>query len=73
MAITFQVKCPKCGQALMIEHEESDTEAKPEDRMHCPTHGDVGAYIDFEPAIREEGLKLAKAQIDKIIRGEELD
>jgi hypothetical protein len=68
MPRTFNVPCPHCKTALLISHDDAATEPQPQDRLICPTHGDVGNYADFEPVIKNIGAEKAKEMIETLFR-----
>jgi hypothetical protein len=36
------ITCGKCGSELSVQ--KTDTEPKPDDRVVCPIHGDIGRF-----------------------------
>jgi len=40
------VTCGKCGSKLSVH--KNDTEPKPDDRVVCPIHGDIGSFGDVK-------------------------
>lgn len=68
MTVNFHVLCPTCGQPLGIQHDESVSEPQAEDRLVCPTHGDVGSYADFQSGIREAALNQGREAMLKEAR-----
>ena len=41
---TRTINCGKCGSELIVH--KNDNEPKPDDRVVCPIHGDIGTYGD---------------------------
>ena len=42
---TRAITCGKCGSELSVR--KTDAEPKPDDRVVCPVHGDIGALEDI--------------------------
>ena len=42
---TRAVTCGKCGSELLVH--KTGTEPKPDDRVVCPVHGDIGTFGDI--------------------------
>ena len=59
---TQAVTCGKCGSKLSVH--KTDTEPKPDDRVVCPIHGDIGSFGD----VSTEAFNLLSKSIGPALR-----
>ena len=59
---TRAITCGKCGSQLSVH--KTDAEPKPDDRVVCPVHGDIGTFGDTSA----EALALFSKRIGPSLR-----
>ena len=47
---TIPMTCPHCDERVLVALASEGAEPAPDDRVTCPTHGDVGRFEDVSKA-----------------------
>jgi hypothetical protein len=59
--------CPQCQQNVTVAVQAGKTEPGPDDRVSCPTHGDIGRFEDVIKSAT--AIKHASEALELMLKG----